>query len=72
MTLIVSNKTNDLKYTARKTRRWLLYNVVNRLIIRPQSPHINPVEDLFGLSWISFRICPDILQIYLEQRYVLL
>jgi hypothetical protein len=40
---------NDPKHNAKKTREWLLYNVRRRRISPPQSPDINPIENLWHL-----------------------
>jgi transposase len=42
-------KDNDPKNTARITRKWLLYNVRGSLETPPQSPDINPLENLWSL-----------------------
>lgn len=38
---------NDPKHTAYITRLWLLYNVKNQLQTPPQSPDLNPIENLW-------------------------
>jgi transposase len=40
---------NDPKHTARVTREWLLYNAHGLLETPPQSPDINPIENLWSL-----------------------
>jgi transposase len=40
---------NDPKHTARITREWLLYNARGLLETPPQSPDINPIENLWSL-----------------------
>ncbi|KMQ88467.1 tc1-like transposase protein [Lasius niger] len=46
---------NDPKHTARKTKQWLLYNVPRQLITPPQSPDINPIENLWHLLDLQIR-----------------
>lgn len=46
---------NDPKHTALKTREWLLYNVPKQLITPPQSPDINPIENLWHLLDLKIR-----------------
>lgn len=38
---------NDPKHTAGITREWLLYNAPRRLYTPPQSPDLNPIENLW-------------------------
>lgn len=38
---------NDPKHKARKTREWLLYNCPKVLETPPQSPDLNPIENLW-------------------------
>lgn len=40
---------NDPKHTARITQEWLLTNVPHRLITPPQSPDMNPIENLWSI-----------------------
>ena len=40
---------NDPKHTAYKTREWLLYNTPHRLMTPPQSPDLNPIENLWTI-----------------------
>lgn len=37
---------NDPKHTVSKTKEWLSYNVRRQLVTPPQSPNINPIENL--------------------------
>ena len=46
---------NDPKHTAMKTREWLLYNVPKQLVTPPQSPDINPIENLWHLVDVEIR-----------------
>ncbi|CAK9818393.1 Transposable element Tc1 transposase [Anthophora quadrimaculata] len=46
---------NDPKHTARKTREWLLYNVPKQLPTPPQSPDINPIENLWHIIDLKIR-----------------
>ncbi|CAK9809123.1 Transposable element Tcb2 transposase [Anthophora quadrimaculata] len=46
---------NVPKHTAKKTKEWLLYNVPKQLITPPQSPDINPIENLWHLLNIEIR-----------------
>lgn len=39
---------NDPKHTARIVKEWLLYRVQNKLETPPQSPDINPIENLWA------------------------
>ncbi|GFS60845.1 transposable element Tcb1 transposase [Trichonephila clavipes] len=45
-TSFVLQQDNDPKYTANLTREWLLYNSPRQLKKPPQSPDINPIENL--------------------------
>ncbi|GFT27541.1 tc1-like transposase protein [Trichonephila clavipes] len=38
---------NDLKHTAILTKTWLLYHAPRRLETPPQSPDLNPIENLW-------------------------
>jgi transposase len=40
---------NNLKHKVRITREWLLYNARGLLETPPQSPDINPIENLWSL-----------------------
>ena len=46
---------NDPRHTAMKTKEWLLYNVRRMLKTPPQSPDINPVENLWHLLNLNLR-----------------
>lgn len=46
---------NDPKHTARVTKEWLLYNVPKQLSTPPQSPDINPIENLWHILDIEVR-----------------
>jgi transposase len=48
---------NDPKHTARTTREWLLYNARGLLETPPQSPDINPIENLWSLLETKIRKC---------------
>jgi transposase len=48
---------NDPKHTALKTREWLLYNARGLLGTPPQSPDINPIENLWSLLKTKIRKC---------------
>lgn len=37
------------------TREWLLYNVCRRLVTRPQSPDVNPTDNLWHLQESELR-----------------
>ena len=45
---------NYPKYTALKTKEWLLYNV-RRVLKTPQSPDINPIENIWHLLDLNVR-----------------
>ncbi len=38
---------NDSKHKARKVQEWLLYNFPKQIQTPAQSPHINPIENLW-------------------------
>lgn len=46
---------NDPKHTANKTKEWLLYNVRQMLPTPPQSPDLNPIENLWALLELKIR-----------------
>jgi len=41
--LFICQQDNDLKYTSKKVKEWLLFKVSNQLNILPKSPGINPI-----------------------------
>jgi hypothetical protein len=48
---------NDPKHAANFTREWLLYNACGLLESPPQSPDINPIENLWSLLETKTRKC---------------
>jgi transposase len=48
---------NDPKHMARITREWLLYDASGLLETPPQSPDINPIENLWSLLETKIRKC---------------
>jgi hypothetical protein len=48
---------NDPKHTARITREWLLYDARGLLETPPQSPDINPIDNLRSLFETKIRKC---------------
>jgi hypothetical protein len=57
---------NDPKHTARITREWLLYNDRGLLKTSPQSPDINPIENLWLLLETKIRKCKCSRQMLIE------
>ncbi|GFS89034.1 transposable element Tc1 transposase [Trichonephila clavipes] len=43
----IFQQVNDLKHTAIVTKTWLLYHAPRRLETPPQSPDLNPIENLW-------------------------
>ncbi|GFX14897.1 transposable element Tcb2 transposase [Trichonephila clavipes] len=43
----IFQQDNDLNHTARVTKTWLLYHAPRRLETPPQSPDLNPIENLW-------------------------
>ena len=39
---------NDPKHTARIAKEWIVYNTPHMLITPPQSPDMNPIENLWA------------------------
>ncbi|CAK9811766.1 Transposable element Tcb1 transposase [Anthophora quadrimaculata] len=39
---------NDPKHTARIVKEWIIYNTPHMLITPPQSPDVNPIENLWA------------------------
>jgi hypothetical protein len=50
-------QVNEPKHTALVTREWLLYNARGLLETPPQSPDINPIENLWSLLETKIRKC---------------
>ncbi|VVC36816.1 Ribonuclease H-like domain [Cinara cedri] len=43
----IFTQDNDLKHTAKKVKAWLSNNITEYLVTPPQSPDINPIENLW-------------------------
>jgi hypothetical protein len=46
---VIFMQDNDPKYTSKKTKEWLKINKINCLEWKPQSPDMNPIENLWDI-----------------------